>query len=425
MHFIFFLILSIAAFNFLFAQDKDCTKSGCHQGLVSLKVVHDPVSEDCSTCHIQSKKGHPKEGSKEFKLTEDVPELCGACHDIELTEAHIHAPLSSGECLECHNPHGSKTAKLLKKDRLCDDCHDLDLKNKKQHGPVAAYMCSGCHAPHQSNNEHLLARDGLELCVFCHTAKLDREGVVSIHAPFEEDCLTCHKPHASPAKYLLDIDVPELCYKCHETVEVDLAKKSEVHGPFQKGGKCYLCHNAHTSPYASLLQDKEEKLCFSCHDKKIKEGNRVVKDIEARVAKAKYIHAPIESDGCSVCHAAHTPGNFFLLSAAFPKGSYSSGKVENFAHCFDCHDSALMLEAQSKEATNFRNGATNLHYIHVNREKARNCTTCHDIHGSDYPFIIAETVPFGNWEMPMNFKKTDNGGSCLTGCHEELGYSRK
>lgn len=407
------------------AQNKDCTEAGCHQGLVSLKVVHAPVNDDCSSCHLQSKNNHPNEGEKEFVLVSRVPELCSSCHDLELDDAgFVHGPVSSGECLDCHNVHGSKTAKLLKKERLCDTCHDLELTGKKVHGPVAGFMCSACHAPHQSRNKYLLIRDGLDLCVFCHTDKMEREGVQSMHTPFEEDCHQCHQPHASSVKYMLDIDVPELCYNCHKTVEVDLSKKSEVHGPFQKGGKCYVCHNAHTSQYNALLKDREEKLCFTCHNQKIRRDGRVIKAIEQRVLHSEYVHAPVKNEGCSVCHAAHTPDNYFLLSAAFPKGTYSNGKIENFAHCFDCHNPELMEQAETTTATAFRNGKQNLHFVHVNREKARNCTTCHDIHGSDYPFIIAEKVLFGNWEMPMNFKKTDAGGSCLTGCHEELNYSR-
>lgn len=408
----------------VFAQEMNCTDAACHKGLISLRNVHAPVEDDCSVCHIATKNGHPLEGQKEFKLSSETPGLCKECHDLSLNEPNIHAPVGAGQCLNCHNAHGSKIEKLLKNQRLCDSCHDLELSGKNIHGPVAAYLCSGCHEGHQSQNNYLLTRDGLDLCVFCHSAKLERQGVVSIHAPFEDDCHACHQPHASDAKYLLDVDVPELCYNCHETVEVQLNRKSEIHGPFQKGGKCYLCHNAHTSQYNALLQDKEETLCFGCHNEKIKKDKRTVKAIEPRVKNAQYIHGPIESEGCSVCHAAHTPDNFFLLSAAFPQGAYSSGKVENFAHCFDCHDSALMTEPESETATAFRNGRTNLHYIHVNREKARNCTTCHDVHGTNYPHLIAETVPFGNWEMPMNFTKTENGGSCLTGCHEELDYSR-
>lgn len=170
--------------------------------------------------------------------------------------------------------------------------------------------------------------------------------------------------------------------------------------------------------------DKEEKLCFKCHNKKISRNGKTVKDIEEKVTKAKFAHEPVAEDGCSVCHEAHTPDNYFLLSGAFPSGSYGEGTVESFAHCFDCHDAALMEEKETVTATKFRNGNENLHYLHVNREKARNCTTCHDIHGAKYPHIIAEKVPFGKWEMPMKFKYDKDGGSCQTGCHKKLKYNR-
>ena len=72
---LFLVVVLILCVNFLFAQNNGCTESDCHKGLVSLKVVHDPVIEDCSTCHLESKKDHPKEGSKEFVLIEEVPEI--------------------------------------------------------------------------------------------------------------------------------------------------------------------------------------------------------------------------------------------------------------------------------------------------------------------------------------------------------------
>ena len=219
-------------------------------------------------------------------------------------------------------------------------------------------------------------------------------------------------------------DVPALCFDCHDEVKTQLGNQSEVHGPFQAGGKCYKCHTAHVSEQKHLLMDKEQNLCFTCHNKSLKKNGRKIKNIAKRVIKKKYIHAPIEDEGCSACHAAHTPDNFFLLSAAYPTGSYGDGKVESFAHCFDCHDEALMAVAETVEDTEFRNGKQNLHFLHVSREKARNCTTCHDVHGSKYAHIIAEKVPFGKWDMPMKYKKTANGGSCLTGCHKELGYDR-
>ena len=63
----------------------------------------------------------------------------------------------------------------------------------------------------------------------------------------------------------------------------------------------------------------------------------------------------------------------------------------------------------------------------MNREKkGRTCRTCHEIHGSNLPAHVAETVPFegSGWALPIGFEKTDTGGSCATGCHQKLAYSR-
>jgi len=405
----------------------NCTAKGCHLEQTKHDVVHSPVEDDCMSCHETSAKTHPIKNKKEFKLIADVPELCSECHDPMNEKKHVHPPVDEGKCLDCHNPHSSDNEYMLKADvgETCAGCHDLSKEGHSTHGPVAAGMCTACHDPHQSDLSGLVKREDREMCIFCHTNKKDPQGMVSIHEPFTETCLDCHSPHSSPYKFMVEEDVPGLCFNCHEEVQVQVDKKSEVHGPFQEGEKCYLCHNAHVSKYSHLLQNQEQQLCFTCHNKKIKKGERVVKNIEKRVDKTKYIHGPIEDEGCSACHLAHTPDNFFLLTAKFPTGAYGEGSVESFAHCFDCHESELMTEKETTEATEFRDGSNNLHYVHVHREKARNCTTCHDIHGSNYEHLIAAKVPFGNWEMPMKYKVTVDGGSCLTGCHKKLEYSRK
>ena len=37
------------------------------------------------------------------------------------------------------------------------------------------------------------------------------------------------------------------------------------------------------------------------------------------------------------------------------------------------------------------------------------------------------TVPYGSidWELPINFTRTETGGSCQVGCHSPKDYSRK
>lgn len=84
------------------------------------------------------------------------------------------------------------------------------------------------------------------------------------------------------------------------------------------------------------------------------------------------------------------------------------------------------MSKRSRTATGFRDGDRNLHYLHVNRQKkGRSCRACHDMHASTQPFQLRERVKFGRWLMPLNFKKTETGGSCSTGCHKLRVYDRE
>ena len=37
---------------------------------------------------------------------------------------------------------------------------------------------------------------------------------------------------------------------------------------------------------------------------------------------------------------------------------------------------------------------------------------------------MRDSVPYGNWTMPINFKRTETGGSCAPGCHKAFAYDR-
>jgi len=61
--------------------------------------------------------------------------------------------------------------------------------------------------------------------------------------------------------------------------------------------------------------------------------------------------------------------------------------------------------------------------ILVNKDtKGRTCRACHKTHASNLPKHMAEKVPFGGWEIPINFKKTGTVGSCAPGCHKPRSY---
>ena len=44
---------------------------------------------------------------------EEGSALCYQCHDEFSGQGSLHPPVDEGECIECHNPHGSTQASLL------------------------------------------------------------------------------------------------------------------------------------------------------------------------------------------------------------------------------------------------------------------------------------------------------------------------
>ncbi len=258
-------------------------------------------------------------------------------------------------------------------------------------------------------------------CIDCH------EDLVKLKFkhPTKNKCEDCHKsnkekhPEEGVKGFDLTKKLPDLCYDCHESV----GKNKVLHKP-ATDGNCLFCHDPHQSNSPKLLVSNENDLCLKCHDKPISYENIKIVNIKELLKENNYIHGAIDS-GCTVCHSPHESDNTYRFKKHFPGGeTYLHATKDSFALCFSCHDSKLFEDAFSKTATNFRIGNKNLHYLHVNREKSRNCNRCHNVHGSKNPFHINETVRFGNWDMPINYKKSENGGSCFPGCHVKRSYDR-
>jgi predicted CXXCH cytochrome family protein len=74
-------------------------------------------------------------------------------------------------------------------------------------------------------------------------------------------------------------------------------EKKYVHGPLASGG-CLVCHDPHASRYPRLLVSDSDSFCFHCH-----EAERVAR-IEG--------HAGLQG-GCTQCHDAHASDERFLL----------------------------------------------------------------------------------------------------------------
>ena len=259
-------------------------------------------------------------------------------------------------------------------------------------------------------------------CKECHT---DRVGRDIMHYPVEDACDNCHEstgashPSSDSLGFRLMDKTPALCYYCHEEGE----EKAHPHQPVA-GGDCLGCHDTHGSSEAFLMRSPDPDLCLSCHMRDYRTDSTLTQNIRRFVKGKMKAHSAIEGGGCMSCHQPHGSGLRALLVDQFPEEDYLPALTENFELCFLCHDTDLLNAQETEWGTGFRNGKKNLHWLHMNGDKGRNCRMCHNIHGSPQDFLVEEKLGFGNWEMQMNFMPEEQGGSCLPGCHGRLSYQR-
>jgi predicted CXXCH cytochrome family protein len=404
-----------------------CVTSECHTDLVPGPTLHGPVNVgNCAVCHEAIENRH------EFRLARSGPELCGFCHQLTLRNV-VHAPVREGNCTGCHDPHRSDIEHLLiqsPSEGLCQRCHQDDpvLRHSFLHAPVAAGLCILCHEPHSSWNLHLVTRQGSDLCMFCHSDEFN--GILRmrhVHEPVRESCLDCHNPHGAETATLTNSSPPELCYSCHESLKEKIASSRVVHGAVSEKDTCTNCHDPHGSPLNGLLRQSLVGLCLGCHDKPMEAtGGGTITDMATLLATSRYLHGPVRNGACTACHDPHASQNFRCLAHDYPERFYAPFRVEDYSLCFMCHSQAAFLSDTTQTLTNFRNGTRNLHFVHVNDPtRGRTCRACHEVHASNHPFHIRDTVPFGGWDLPINFELLADGGRCSPGCHEPREYHRE
>ncbi|MCB0729634.1 MAG: cytochrome c3 family protein [Ignavibacteriae bacterium] len=416
--------------SLLFSQEKtnnlNCTNSNCHNDILDMQYIHEPARDECLTCHEKVSGNHPEKEGKEFALVENGSELCETCHSFQSSKKMVHSPFAEKKCLSCHSPHSSNTKGILAgttEKEVCSKCHNIDIKEHKYfHGPFISNQCASCHFGHESDFNALARFDDPYLCFQCHIEKEEDLQLSVVHPIFSDGCMDCHSPHSSKQSYMLKIEGNRLCFDCHSEIQEAVASAKNIHEPLTEKGTCVSCHTPHAGELEKLLVNIQPELCFNCHSVNINKKERYI-DIFGRLSK-EYVHKPIYEDPCTKCHLPHISQNSNLLAAPFPDGNYTKPNIENFSMCFQCHDSKKITNKIGTD-TNFRDGNKNLHTVHVIKKKSISCQSCHDMHGADNQHIIGNVVYFGNWEMPINYKVTETGGSCLPGCHAELSYSRE
>jgi predicted CXXCH cytochrome family protein len=405
---------------------ESCVNSGCHAAVISFKVMHGPVAQNkCLDCHKYEDVSQHR-----FKAFVAPDKGCTLCHEMK-NKVVLHAPLRDGQCMSCHAPHGSEYAKLLVADPkkgLCQICHKREDYAKKTlvHDPVRKGDCDACHESHSSAQPWLLKQSPLSLCTSCHKQTVPLPGeALSVHQPARDNCITCHDPHASNFKNQLKQAAPELCLSCHKNLKESLAMSPVIHGAMTQDGSCSNCHVSHFSKLAKLQKQRQPQQCLNCHDRALRTADgRVLTDMASLLRENPEHHGPIRLGACTACHQPHAGNLPQLLSAPYPPEFYAPFGVELYKLCFTCHTPDLALQPKNGP-TGFADGEKSLHWLHVNQQKGRTCRACHEVHASQQPFHIRESVPFGpsGWPMAIRFRQTPTGGTCTPGCHVERSYN--
>jgi predicted CXXCH cytochrome family protein len=432
-----------------------CTSVECHTKELNHKFQHGPTAVSaCDACHTYSDVAAHK-----FKLKAQGKDLCTFCHiDKAASDApYLHKPFADGQCLECHDPHGSEVQFNLRKNDVnatCLNCHAAVLEGHQNiHKAVTAGNCTACHNAHSAEHQRLLVKETRDLCFSCHDdVKHQVQTATSFHDPLKpggSDCLKCHTPHASDTTHQLKAPPAQLCGSCHQDIAKIASGATVPHPAVADGEACLNCHTPHGSEHAKLMKSDQISTCLACHNEKPQAAEAkheelnparpvfadqpaakqeapkiVAKPVSQLAIKGLNPHGPVAEGKCAACHDVHGASHPKLLNAPFSDQFTRPYSVESFALCAECHGDKMAADATTATATNFRDGERNLHFVHVNKEKGRSCSACHSVHASRFDQQICDTVTYGNWQLPINFKPIEGGGSCAPGCHRAQTYTR-
>ena len=298
------------------------------------------------------------------------------------------------------------------------------------HAPFEADDCKICHQSADPKQPGPLQKPVPSLCLDCHEefdAVLKR---AHTHAPARAACTSCHNPHNANYPKLLLQEPRALCTSCHDKIGQISGSATVPHKALTTGAQCTNCHNPHGSAVEKLLLQLPFDLCVSCHkvDTMVDAKGKKLQNIKAWLDNNKEWHGPVAAKDCVGCHSPHGSNHFRLLKEDYPQEFYAPYDARTYALCFSCHQEEAFSTAQTTTLTSFRNGAKNLHFVHLQQPgRGRTCRACHEVHASKQEHHIRDGVPYGSggWMLKLHYKKTDTGGSCEKTCHQEKSYANR
>jgi DmsE family decaheme c-type cytochrome len=188
------------------------------------------AAHGCESCHgpAAAHTENPDDPALRPSITKlsakDQAKICQSCHSGRqqmFWHGSVHANRGLS-CQSCHSIHAFKSDKAQLKTAneidVCLSCHkDVRAEMwKTSHHPVreGKIACADCHNPHGSSTAKMIKAASVnDLCYSCHADK--RGPFLWEHAPVRESCLNCHVSHGSNHIKLQKTSVPYLCQQCH------------------------------------------------------------------------------------------------------------------------------------------------------------------------------------------------------------------
>jgi DmsE family decaheme c-type cytochrome len=226
-------------------------------GRISLTQPAKFACENChgpGSAHAKAGGGRGVGGILSFEAddprsAEEKNGICLACHERgqrTMWQGSIHEERGLA-CVNCHTVMKSVSRKNQLKTAFepdtCFQCHKDRRAQmfRSSHMPLreGKIVCSDCHNPHGSITEALLKKDSInDVCYTCHAEK--RGPFLFEHEPVRENCDNCHDPHGTIQQYSLKMARPRLCNECHNLMD----NNSGPTGSHSVGQACENCHVA-------------------------------------------------------------------------------------------------------------------------------------------------------------------------------------
>jgi predicted CXXCH cytochrome family protein len=183
----------------------------------------------------------------------------------------------------------------------------------------------------KTKEDRVKAIESTSTCYSCHKAITFSPFV---HGPASVwSCLSCHDIDSMPIYDVKRPDV-EVCFRCHTEQKNDWKAKKYLHGPLNTG-KCTICHNPHSSENLFNLFKPTWDLCVSCHSNKTT-GKHILVGFIYNGHPTNKVPDPLREGKeltCASCHSPHASDYLNLLAL----------NVESqFELCMKCHRDKLL-----------------------------------------------------------------------------------